>query len=947
MKKFIDEIIDLYNSNRYPNALSTCIITPNKRAHRFIQRKLISTSTKEGFLPKLFSIDDFIFHHIPLVRIDEVDLTYILYEVFNSLQKESLDFDEFLGYSSILLHDFNEIDMQMADGKDIFSYLNDAKAIQQWNPDGSPLSDAQKEYLKFYNHLSIVYTQFREALLEKGLCYQGMAYRYLAENLENLIDKISWDEMIFAGFNALTKSEEVIIKSLAKKEIVKTIWDVDSYYYNDPIMEAGMYFRKYKSWDKNIEQQAQQHFQSPNKSIEITGVPGVLGQVRYAAQILDENSKQKESTTLFDEIEEQASDYENNTVIVPADEKTLVALLNSLPTRILKNTNITMGFSIQHTHAYRLAESLIRLHLHSSKISSLNSGRIRFHKDDLLAVLNNKLIEFINPNLIVKPNDITQNFVGQELVLTLIDTYQLNSIAEAFISAEEQPSHLIQKLRMLFTHLIELKGDDEKSPINPEERDALEQIMLVFNRLKALIEEHQQPQSLQGIYSLYKQLIQGLSQAFTGDFEKGLQLMGLLETRLMDFENVIIISTNEDILPASAFSSSFIPSDIRFEFELPGIQERTAVFAYHFYRLIQRAKNVDLIYSTTKKKMSGGEKSRFIKQIEFELKKYNPHLSVNHQLLNFNDLVISKNKDIIIQKDDLVKEKLIALAKKGISPTALISYTRCPLHFYFKYIAKVYEPDPAEDIVDERIIGNVIHKILEDFYLPYVKKDFPYEKLKTFKKQIPKLIAETFKKEFKGKLDEGPNYLSLKDTEYYLNKFVDYEIQDSKSSPSKLIILGVEENLKREIEIGEGDKKIKVLLKGNADRIDEKDNLIRILDYKTGTVDKKKLALPKTKEGEINPIFTDSKYDKALQLFVYHWLYRENSSAEAQAGIVSFRHIKSPYLMLKGDIGEDLDTDFQDFLSSIFNPDYPFTQTTDLTICSYCTYKNICTKKGS
>ena len=435
-----------------------------------------------------------------------------------------------------------------------------------------------------------------------------------------------------------------------------------------------------------------------------------------------------------------------------------------------------------------------------------------------------------------------------------------------------------------------------------------------------------------------------MSQSFTGDITKGLQLMGLLETRLMDFKNVIILSTNEDILPASAFTNSFIPADIRYEFDLPGIQERTAVFAYHFYRLIQRAENIYLIYSSTKKAMSGGEKSRFIKQLEFELSKYNEKISIKHLLLNFEALKLKSQEDISIKKDHAVMLKLQAIATKGLSPTSLISYNQCSLKFYFKYIAKIYEPEDEEDIIDERIIGNVIHKILEDFYKPYLNKDFPSVKLKAFKKKIPQLIIDTFATEFKGKIDEGANYLSVKDTEYYLLKFIDFEIADAEKNNTPLIILGVEERLKRNITIHNGEKEVKVLIKGSADRIDEINNTVRILDYKTGGIKKEDIKIPKDREDDLNPLFTQNRYNKALQLYVYHWMYRASKNTGAEVGIVSFRLIKSPYVMLKQDITPQLDEDFKVFISQIFDPKSNFVQTEDKAICGYCPYNNICSK---
>jgi len=938
---FINDIVDSYFHTEQKEPLNSCIITPNKRAHRFIKQAIISKTQNGGFLPKIFSIDDFISEYIPLIRIDEVDLSYILYQVFNKQlpEEEELDFEEFLSFASILLHDFNEMDMQLVDGKDIFSYLNDAKAIQQWNPDGSELSPSQKEYLRFYNHLAIIYTEFKATLLKQGLCYQGMAYRYFSDHLIEIIDLLPWTSIMFAGFNALTKSEEKIIKFLHNKDMVHTVWDTDSYYVDNPIMEAGLYFRKYKSWNKDIEEQTKKHFKEGSKNIEIIGVPGILGQARIASQIMAEkvaDCKNNVSPTPF----------ENKTVMVPADESLLIPLLNSLPAKILQHANVTMGLSIQHSHAFRLAESLIGLHVHASKISSLHTKNSRFHKDDLLAVLNNRLINLLYSAPKDNKIDIEETFLSELAVNTIVHQSGLQSIEQIFQPCHNQAAELVKRIQFVFNHLILLKDKDDEDVVEPKEKDALQQILQIFNRLESLISEHKKPDNLKGLQVLYKQLITGLSQSFTGNIHQGLQIMGLLETRLMDFKNVIILSSNEDILPASSFSNSFIPADIRYEFDLPGIQEKTAVFSYHFYRLIQRAENIFLIYSSTKKAMSGGEKSRFIKQIEYELSKYKEYknISIKHQLLNFEELDFKTNQEIIIKKNQKIIEKLELLATKGLSPTSLIAYNQCSLKFYFKYIAKIYEPDEKDGIIDERIIGNVIHKILEDFYRPFINKNFPAHKLKELKEHLPQLINDTFEKEFKGKFDEGSNYLSVKDTEYYLSKFIDYEINEAKKEKSDLIILGVEENLKRPLSINTGEKDLEVLIKGQADRIDEKNKSIRILDYKTGAITKADIKIPKDIDGEINPLFTNTKYNKALQLYVYHWMYQATSDAPAKAGIVSFRLIKEPYVMLKQDINTNLNDDFKEFVSSIFNINTTFIQTQDKDICSYCPYLHICSK---
>lgn len=932
MRKFIDEIADAFVSKDEISALKRCIITPNRRASRFIKKGIMERNPEGGFLPQIFSIDEFIFHHLQLIKLDEVDLTFHLYEVMQQQDPSTeIEFEVFLNYSATLIHDFNEIDMNMANGKSIFSYLSEAKAIQQWNPDGSPLSDSQKEYLSFYNQLAFVYLDFRERLYAEQACYQGMAYRHFAENCDILLLKLDWENITVAGFNALTTSEEIIIKKLAKMPITQVLWDVDHYYLDDVLMEAGFYMRKHKVWSQEVEKQASNYFMQNDKIINITGSPGVLGQVRLVNQLLEVKDEKELAQT----------------VVIPADENLLLPLLNSLSKELLEKLNITMGFPITHSHTYRLIESFIRMHLHAHKLNSLNSTQYRLHKTNLIEVLNNELLKKNGIDSSKLTNTIPLHFVGSEMVSTILKEAGLEKLENIFKNHEDNAQYLNESISQLIDYILESKSL-EKGNISEQEIDALLQIKIIITRLSHLITKNNQPKRFLSYYTLYKQLIKTIKQSFLGKFDEGLQLMGLLETRLMDFKNVILLSTNEDILPASTHVNSFIPADIRYEYELPGVQERTAVFAYHFYRLIQRAKNIEIIYSTTKRKMSGGEKSRFIKQLQFELPRYNKEISMNEKLINFDDLMLSDQEEIIVEKDEDCIKRLDAIAKVGLSPTHIISYVRCPLQFYFKKIARIKEPEEFVETIDERMIGNVIHHLLEDFYQPYIGIDFPFEKLDELLKDLPELLKEYFaKNDFKGQLEEGANYLSYKDTLHYLQQFIKHEIKAAKNNKSPLKIVAVEDRLERELELTSSNQK--VLIKGIADRIDFFENQLRILDYKTGAVEEKNVKIPDYKpDDDLNKIFTNPDFDKALQLYIYFWMYDNQKYQSTISGIISFRKIQTPYLMLKTvKINlEQLDEDFKELIDEIFNPETPFTQTNEEKSCRFCIYKQICAKKG-
>lgn len=930
MRTFLDEIADAFVRVNNISALKRCIITPNRRASRFIKKAIMERNPDGGFLPQIFSIDEFIFSHIKLIKLEEVDLTFHLFDVMLKQNKEEkIEFEDFLKYSSTLLHDFNEIDMNMTDGKQVFSYLSEAKAIQQWNPDGSPLSTSQKEYLSFFQQLAFVYEDFRDQLFEEKSCYQGMGYRYFSENIDSILDQLKWDHMIIAGFNALTTSEEMIIKKLENMPITDILWDVDEYYLNDPVMEAGYYLQKHRNWSLKVEQQAAKHFKQTEKSITITGSPGVLGQARLTSQLLESMDKSALSET----------------VIVPADENLLLPLLNNLPKELLLETNITMGFPITHSHAYRLMEAFLRLHIHAQKLHSLNPKNFRLHKLEILEVLNNELLQTTNENKLVKHSSIPVHYVGTEMMKEILEEMGFSKLQGLFINHENEALKLNDSLIILLNHILNHQVSSKENPISEQEIDALLQIKATLVRLSKLILKTGSINSFQTYFILYKQLIKNSKQSFVGKYDKGLQLMGLLETRLMDFKNVILISANEDILPASTHVNSFISSDIRHEKGLPGIQERTAVFAYHFYRLIQRAKNIEIIYSTTKKKLSGGEKSRFLKQLEFELPKYNGHIKIKESLLNFDDLKPSENVEIIIQKNEQIIEKLYSIADYGLSPTSIINYVKCPLKFYFERVAGIKEPEFIEESIDGRMIGTVIHHLLEDFYKPYIGSIFPTERLKDLHKELPELVKEYFlKNDFKGQLEEGANYLSYKNTLHYLQQFIKHEIKVAKKG-SPLKIIAVEDKLEREIDIPIEPHKVKI--RGIADRIDFYENELRILDYKTGKVEEANVKIPSKKTTEeINKIFSSAKYDKALQLYIYDWMYPKHQYSSTSSGIISFGKIKSPYLMLKTNKVdfEELNKDFEFLVAQIFHPNIPFTQTSDNDTCRYCIYKQICSK---
>lgn len=928
-KTYIDEIVQhLINNVPSPDFIETCIITPNQRAKRLIKQTIIERKPEGGFFPEVLSIDELIFKLVPYQKLDEVELIFKLFPIIQEKIEEEITFDEFLNYASTLLQDINELDMNLVSGEKVFNYLSEAKAIQQWNPDGRPLSQAQKDYLNFYNQLAKVYTSFKKNLKNESAAYQGMAYRYLAEHTEIIYDLQEWKHFILAGFNALTTSEELIIKTIVDAKKAHLIWDVDAYYYNDPSMEAGLYLRKHSQWNSDVQKQLQHHFKEKKKEINIIGSPGVLGQARLAIQIIKEN-------------QEKDLNFLNQTTLIPADENLMLALLNSMPEELLKCTNITMGFPLAYTKSYQLVDQFIALHLSAQRLVQLNPKNFRIHRDDLSNIINNDLIKLLSQP--IKDQEFHTRFLSKEALTAILHAHELECIEFAFENTDNQAETLNNKLVQVFHIMKKNLSKDEFKTIYAQELDATLKILDVLYRLNELLKVQKENIPLVSFQKLFNQLIRQNKQSFVGQIDHGLQLMGLLESRLMDFKNVILLSVNEDILPSSSFSSSFIPQDIKFEFNLPGIQEKTAVYAYHFYRLIQRAEKVFLLYSTSKRQLSGGEKSRFIKQLEFELPRYNSNININQQLLSFDSPHLG-GQDIEISKDENILQKLSEIAEKGLSPTSIKTYVKCPLQFYFKHIARIKEPDLNEDVIDERLFGNVIHDFLEKEYQKFYKQDWSIERLEKLRKSIADLLPKYFElNHFKGHLFEGANYLDYKNILHYLNMFLQFEINSEKKNKGMLQIIDLERKLERDLEMANGQK---VKFIGKADRIDEFKNQLRILDYKTGDVKKDHLNVVSNRNDYHDKVFYDEKFEKVVQLFIYKWMHGDILNTNIQIGIISFRNIKSPYLMLDSQKirYEELEKHFNNLVEEIFNPDLNFEQTNNSDICKKCIYNHICRK---
>ncbi len=915
---FITRIASYYIEHLSEQALQTCIVIPNKRAKAGIRKAIVKALPTGGFLPSLLTMDEFVESQMQGVRLDTTDLCYQLYDSFCQTHQD-IAFDEFLSYAHILLHDFNDIDMQLANATEIFSYLSDAKAIQLWNPTEGKLSEAQQAYLNFYRTLSTVYQNFTTQLKAQQAWYRGMGYRQVAEQIQTGAHSLPWQHVFFAGFGLLSKAEEKIIQQLLSAKIAHCLWHIDNYYLKDELMEAGQMFRAYSQWHPELPSQAVNQWLYQAKTVNVLGSPGQVAQLRLLAQNLNPKANTRH-------------------VVVLPDEQLLLPLLNSLPQEILSTVNIGMGYPLSHTQTYRLLDTLCRLHLHIAKQTNNTATNYRLPTGIVQEVLHNPLLIPIIDNKIQQASIFRFASINQADLQDTMRKYKATELMFVFDFTDDTPLVLVNQLIRLLEHLFH-----KKHSYSTQEADAERQLYPILRRLQHLLTQHQQPTHLTAFYLLFKQLTNTLKQQFDYRADAKIQLMRLEDTRLFGFEEVSVLSLNEDSLPRPIMPTSFVPLDIKHLFGLSAPRAQMAAQAYDFYSLLQGASSMHLYYSTTTGKLSGGEPSRFLKQLDFEWR----HQAVapvqwKNQLLSFEHIPLPQPTALRFEKDATMLAKLKTLAERGLSPTSISTFIRCPIQFCLRYVWGFQPPEEPEETIDIRLMGNVIHKVLEDIYRPYLGKDFPAEHYAHILKTIPKSVQAAYATETNADISHGYNYLTLKNTEYYLQRFLKHEQNLAKQNT--LRILEVEKPLSKTISLNIGNETWDIKIKGIADRIDEYAGQKRILDYKTGTVDTAKLKahVSDYKEEQLEAIFTHPDYAKMLQLFIYDWMSKAPEDPKPSAtGIVSLKKVKEPYIMVNfppahSELYQTLEAHFQTLLSRIFDPNIPFEHAADTEPCPFC-----------
>lgn len=959
MQPFLDKLAKHLYSTHGNNFSRICLVFPSRRAGLFFKQYVSRIIDKPIWLPDIYALEDFVIFKSGLKLSDPLDLIALLYKVYKSLEKDKAQpFSEFISWGNMLLGDFDEIDQYIADGEKVFQYLDEIKALKHWNPDGKSLTSFEQDYLRFYNSLAPCYSLFREELLTNGEGYFGLAFEVLLKNIQ-LKSFNEWDSIVFAGFNALTAAEENLLKYLVEAGKAEIYWDADDYYLTDPRQEAGRFLREYinkntfgpLNWIGNS-------LSKEAKAISVIGVPGNVGQAKLAGELIQELILKKGTS--------------DGIALVLVDEGLLLPVLNSIPAST-GDFNVTMGFPLKQTPVFSLINIILSMFANAQRFAQpVQDSRLgtdpllRFYYKDIQRFLSHPFIisaQKINPVYSEKNGDaqIAKSFYSPVDLLQLLTNINepLSVVFLPYLNNNRiESGDVISLVRDIISFLRDSLSPGENADseavgqIHPIELEYLFHAAVLCSKLDVILKDPELKPDIETVQSLVSNLIAGMRLPFYGEPLNGLQVMGMLETRLLDFTDIIMISVNEGLLPRRKHQTTFIPDEVRAQFGMQRYRERTAVFAYHFYRLMQRVENAWLIYNTEGDELGGGEKSRFISQMLYEMPTVNPKIKISEQTLS----VVPANtnaEEISIEKSPEVIMRLRQIADRGLSPTTLAMYLKCKLQFYFSQVLRISEPDHVSETIDAAMLGEIVHDALHKTYASKMNEIITPSVLLAMMPDAIRQVHEAFAENFNtGELSTGKNLLIVKVAENMVKRFLLAEKKYLEQNGGQIEIVMLEENLESFIQIADqvSGEVFNVKIHGKADRIDRVGGVTRIIDYKTGKVENKELKL------DLITNFQDKdEPGKLLQVLIYAMMYSEMQAltpGQLISGIVSLQ--KSSLYLIRTDIDktdildkqllESFKHELEVIIGSIFNTSEPFIQTTNRDTCAICAFNTICNR---
>ncbi|MBL3549972.1 MULTISPECIES: PD-(D/E)XK nuclease family protein [Chryseobacterium] len=889
--KFLNKIIhELLAQNQDLSAFN--IILPGKRPIVFI-RQILEESNYSGFLPNFFTVEELINTIADKQPIQGIPLWLFSFDVYRSLNLiPNDDFSEFLKWFPTLQKDWDDVLKFSDSDQAVLEYMFDEERIKEWAQNLGEDDDVpRKKFLNFWQNMNIFLPALKERLKERNWATSGMIHETAKAEIVSFAKNTS-EHFVFCGFNAFTPVEEKLVRSLLQWNKAQCFFQADRYYFDDERQEAGKFLRNHKTWkefdDNRAFQWIEDDFNQP-KNIKVYEVSGNVTQTKVLPEIFKEINNKTYS----------------NTAVVLLDENLLPASLDVM--HGIETLNITMGFPLKNLSFSNAVKRLFYLQ------KQLEKNKSSYYYRDVFPILE-ELPKSAEDEQII--NDFKAKIEERNIVYISRKLLQelLSGLSYFGLLQKAENTHAYLDILITFCQQVKwLEIDD----IQYENVSHFEN---AFRIIKNQLTPYNISIKMDTLEILINQYINSESIDFQGEPLRGLQIMGLLETRLLNFENVIMLSVNEGKLPLGNSQNTYIPFDIRKFFDLHTFLENDSIYAYHFYRLIQDSTNVHLLYNALSSGVNTGEKSRFITQIEMESSHTIEHLIIE----NSSEPILTK--PIEIPKTEIVQERLQNWKKK-VSASHLTSYLYNPIDFYLSKILNTSETDEIEEELSVKNYGNLVHYSLQEIYEEIKGKVLKESDLENSIKAIDKYIDVAIEKlkhqpEF---YEKGMNYIHKAIAKKVIENILGHDLELVKQG-NKLEIIDIERRFENIDFYLDGNDKISFL--GFIDRIDKLNGTLRIIDYKTAKI---KNLIVKIDGENVEGYFHNSERKQALQLCIYHYVVQhlpEFWGFPIETGIWSFSEAKKGVISLqfeKGNI-DDAMKSVKSLILEILNPDIPFVE---------------------
>lgn len=963
MTYFLEHIAhSLYNE--FGNTLNRhCLVFPNRRAGLYFLKYLAGKVDKPVWVPSILTINDLFSSYSSLQTAGNEVLLFELYKVYRNLKRPAESFDEFYYWGDMILNDFDDVDKYLVDASVLFQNVLDIKNIDRqfgglteeqtdiikrfWiNFNAQNPTREKTGFIDIWSFLYELYAGFRTSLKEQNLAYEGMIFRQISDSSEDYCcSEERWDKIHFIGFNALNECEKTLMSRFKKAGKARFYWDYDnSYIVGGKYNSAGFFMKE------NIKRFG-------NDMPGVWNYDTMLGKgepdvVRRVIDTSSDVAQVKLVSQLLEDLSDITRSNAHHTAVVLSDENLLMPVLTSLPEN-MGDINITMGHPLRQTLVYTLIRHLMDL----QRYAGTTENEIHFGYKEVINILKHSLVA-------VMLSEADKKISGEIVAANMI------RVPSGYFANSEYLSQIFRKpltpaeLSDYFKEILALIAliNESAQPDEPDNRvqnnirnEFIYRVVLSVNRLESVVKSQEIAFTTDTYMKILDRMLRLQSVPFSGEPLSGIQIMGILETRALDFRNLIILSVNEGILPALPTGSSFIPFSLREAFGIPSFNHQESIYAYHFYRLLQRAENVTLVYNSNPEGLRSGEMSRFLLQM-----KYDKVLKPDFVDINFEIKTRLRPADSIERSEEHTKLLVSLFTDKStgrpLSPSAINTWLNCRMKFYYRYVSRLREPDNISADIDPAMLGSILHELMKELYLPYSGSIITPEMLAGFTGNIAflqDLIGKAVIKTYKAGRDDEVSGNELVVRDVLLTYFLRILNTDKAFAP--LAILNLEQDFIFPLHIVSNGSQLEITAGGKVDRVDKVNGVIRIVDYKTGNVS--------DFINSIADLFTDDRKkdpDGWLQTLLYCEAYRAgNSTGRLRPSVYKIKKMRSgssaDWLRVKTDskneiiidnyeaVREEFLTGLKGLVTTIFSNNESFIKTADSRgKCSWCPYRILC-----